>query len=226
MKITWIGQAGLMFETDGKVILVDPYLSDSVGRANPLSKRRVPVKEELLNIKPDIIVLTHDHLDHTDPETLAHYLKGENEVLVLAPASAWEKVRAEFGGRHNYVRFNRHTEWTEGNVKFSAVKAEHSDISAIGFILEAEGKRYYITGDTLYNNEIFDDLTGDIDCVFLPVNGRGNNMNMADAKRFCEKIGSKAVPMHCGLFDGIDMNEFEYENKIVPEFYEKIPLDE
>ncbi len=225
MKITWLGQAGLMFETKGKIILIDPYLSDSVGKVNPLNKRRVPVKEELLNIKPDIIVLTHDHLDHTDPETLMHYLNGENEVTVLAPSSAWQKVRTEFGGSHNYVQFNRHTEWTEDNIKFSAVKAEHSDASAIGVILKAEGKKYYITGDTLYNNEIFGDLPKDIECVFLPINGRGNNMNMADAERFCEKIGSKAVPMHCGLFDGIDMNEFGYENKIVPCFYAEIPIN-
>jgi hypothetical protein len=49
-------------------------------------------------------------------------------------------------------------------------------------------------------------------------------MNMTDAKRFCERIGAVAVPMHCGLFDEIDMNCFEYENKIVPEFYKEIKL--
>lgn len=30
MKIKWIGQAGLLIEADGKIILVDPYLSNSV----------------------------------------------------------------------------------------------------------------------------------------------------------------------------------------------------
>ena len=45
MKITWLGQAGLLFETDGKRILVDPYLSDSVRAINPKNYRRVPVDE-------------------------------------------------------------------------------------------------------------------------------------------------------------------------------------
>ncbi len=224
MKITWLGQAGLLFETEGKKIMVDPYLSDSVGKINPKNHRRVPVDPSLLALEPDIILLTHNHLDHTDPETLSHYLKGEKTVTVLASGNAWENVRQTFGGDHNYVQFNRHTRWTEGKIRFTAVKAEHSDTCAIGILLEAEGKTYYITGDTLYNEEIFSDLPEKIDCVFLPVNGKGNNMNFADGKDFCEKIGAKAVPLHCGLFDDIDLNTFPYENKSVPEFYKEILL--
>ncbi len=225
MKVTWLGQAGVMFETDNKIIMVDPYLSDSVEKAEPQNKRRVPVDESFLKIKPDIIVLTHNHLDHTDPDTLQHYITEKSAVLVLASSNAWQTVRSKFcEGKNTFVRFNRHTVWTEGNIKFTAVKAEHSDDAAIGCVIEAENKKYYVTGDTLYNEEIFTELPEDIDYVFLPVNGRGNNMNMTDAKDFCEQIGAVAVPMHCGLFDSLDLNDFQYENKIVPEFYKEIKL--
>ncbi len=228
MKIIWLGQAGLMMETGGKIILIDPYLSDSVAKINPLNYRRVPVEERFLHIKPDVIICTHNHLDHVDPETLKYYLAGEGSVMVLAPSAAWEEVR-KFGGKHNYLRFNRHTEITlpakegEDDIRFIAVKAEHSDPHPIGVIIEAEGKRYYVTGDTLYNTEIFDDIPKQIDVLFLPVNGVGNNMNMIDAKRFCERIKpGVAVPIHCGLFDDIDMNAFGYEPKIVPQIYQEI----
>ena len=224
MKVTWLGQAGLMFETNDKIIIVDPYLSDSVEKIEPQNKRRVPVDESFFDIKPDIVVLTHNHLDHTDPDTLKHYLGENSEILVLASGNAWQNVRKVFGGNNNYVMFNRHSEWTEGNIKFTAVKAEHSDEHAIGFIMEAEGKKYYVTGDTLYNKSIFSDLPEEIDYVFLPVNGRGNNMNMEDGKRFCQRIGAKAVPLHCGLFDDLDMNKFGYEIKVIPEFYKEIKL--
>lgn len=223
MKVTWLGQAGLLFETGGKKIIVDPYLSDSVEKIEPHNKRRVAVDEEFLKIKPDIILLTHNHLDHTDPETLKHYLNENSNVCVLASGNAWSNVR-KFGGKNNYVQFNRHTRWTEDGIKFTAVKAEHSDTQAIGIIIEAENKKYYITGDTLYNDEILQDLPVDIDYIFLPINGRGNNMNFCDAKAFCEKIGAKAIPFHCGLFDDLDMNDFEYDNKVVPEFYKEIEL--
>lgn len=225
MKVTWLGQAGLLFETEGKTIIVDPYLSDSVEKIEPQNKRRVPVDKSFLDIKPDIIVLTHNHLDHTDAETLKHYLTDNSNVLVLAPSNAWQAVRKNFNGvSNNFVMFNRHTVWTEENIRFVAVKAEHSDDAAIGFIMKSEGKKYYVTGDTLYNEEVFSDLPNDIDYVFLPVNGRGNNMNIADAKCFCERIGAKAIPMHCGLFDDLDMNKFGYANKVIPEFYKEIVL--
>ena len=223
MKITWLGQAGLMFETCGKTVFFDPYLSNSCFKKNPKTDRRVKVDERFFGIKPDIIVLTHSHLDHTDPETLGKFLTEDSEITVLASKNAWDIVRT-FGGNNNYVSFNRHTVWTEGDIRFTAVYAEHSDNHAIGVIMYAEGKTFYITGDTLYSTLIFDDLPSGIDAVFLPINGVGNNMNMTDATAFCEEIGTTAVPMHCGLFDDIDMNNWEYEDKIVPQFYQEIEL--
>ena len=107
MKVTWLGQAGLMFETGGKTVLVDPYLSDSVAKNMPHNTRRVPVQEEFLQVKPDIILLTHDHLDHTDPETLAHYLHADSSVLVLASFNAWQIVRKLGGLKNNYTMFDR-----------------------------------------------------------------------------------------------------------------------
>lgn len=224
MKITWLGQAGLLFETDGKRIIVDPYLSDSVEKIEPHNKRRVPVDKKYLSVAPDVILLTHNHLDHTDPETLRHYLKEDTEVLVLASYNAWQTARKLGGLKNNYVTFDRKTRWTEGNVVFEAVYAEHSDDHAVGILIHAEGKIWYITGDTLYNEKVFGDLPEKVDYVFLPVNGRGNNMNMVDAAAFCRRLGAVAIPLHCGLFDRLDLNRFPYEKKIVPEFYKEIML--
>lgn len=226
MKVTWLGQAGLLIEACGKTIIVDPYLSDSVEKIQPHNKRRVPVEEKWLSVQPDIIVLTHDHLDHTDPETLRHYLGEDTSVLVLASYNAWQTVRKLGGLQNNYVMFNRKTRWTEGMISFEAVYAEHSDDHAIGILISAEGKTWYITGDTLYNEKVFADLPKQIDYVFLPVNGRGNNMNMTDAAAFCRRLGAVAIPLHCGLFDDMDLCQFPYEKKIVPLFYKEIDLRE
>ena len=224
MKITWLGQGGLLFEKNGFKIMIDPYLSDSVAKVNPKNYRRVPVLESLFDIKPDIMIFTHNHLDHYDPETVPRFITADTNMTVLAPASVWNDVR-KIGGGNNYVQFNRHTRWTEQGITFTAVKAEHSDPTPIGVIIDDGEKKYYVTGDTLYNDEIFDDIPDDIYAVFLPVNGVGNNMNMQDAKSFLEKLAPKvAVPMHCGMFDEIDMNDFEYEHKVVPEIYKEIEV--
>lgn len=225
MKVTYLGQGGLLFDFDGTLVIVDPYLSNSVEKIQPENKRRVAVDESFLKLKPDIILLTHNHLDHTDPETLKHYLSKDSSVTVLASHNAWNTVRSTFGGiKNNYVSFNVGTVWTEKSIVFEAVYAEHSDEYAIGVLITYNDKTYYVTGDTLYNIKVFESITKKVDYVFLPVNGRGNNLNFVDGKNFCEKLGAVAVPIHCGLFDEIDLSDFPYENKVVPKFYKEIDL--
>ena len=223
MKITWIGQAGLLFDNGKVKIMLDPYLSNSVAKVNPLNDRRVPIDESLFEITPDVMIFTHDHLDHYDPETASRFLeKQEKTMTVLSPTSVWQKARQH--GTHNYVEFNRHTEWTEQGFRFSAVKAVHSDPYAIGVLIEdlEEGKVYYVTGDTLYSKDIVEDLPKNIDLVFLPVNGVGNNMNATDAVRFFRAVGAKrAVPYHVGMFDKLSPEIFGDEHRLILKFYEE-----
>ena len=222
MQITWLGQAGLLLEVNGCKIMIDPYLSDSVEKINPNNYRRVPVDKTLFDIEPDVMIFTHNHLDHYDPETAEHFLTKDHPVTVLAPRSVWDTVR-KLGGNNNYVLFNRHTTWTENGIRYTAVLAEHSDPTPIGIIVDDGEKKYYITGDTLYNTDIFEDIPDDIYAAFLPVNGVGNNMNMTDAAAFCQKIHPQiAVPLHFGMFDNLDVTGFDYPNTIVPQIYKTI----
>lgn len=228
MKCTWLGQAGLFFDFDGVKVIVDPYLSDSVAAVNPANKRRVAVDETFFCIKPDVLILTHDHLDHTDPETLDIILNKWTGICVLASQNAWKHVRA-YGKDHNYVMFDRGTYWTQGEIYFQAVHAQHSDDAAMGVLITYQNETYYVTGDTLYHDKVIEDVkkTGrSIEAAFLPVNGVGNNMNMADAARFAQAVcAKKVVPIHFGLFDDLKPEQdFCCENKIVPEIYKEIKL--
>ena len=226
MKITWLGQAGLLFDNGKVKIMVDPYLSNSVEKVEPLNYRRVPVKEEFLSVTPDVMIFTHDHLDHYDPETAPIFLeRKEKRMTVLSPSSVWQKARAFKA--HNNVQFNRGTSWTEYGFRFTAVKAEHSDPYAIGVLIKdiEEGKNYYVTGDTLYNSEIFADLPEDIEAVFLPINGVGNNMNMADAARFAKNTGAlNVVPIHFGMFDELSPEGLNLPNVVIPKIYQEIEI--
>ncbi len=224
MKVILLGQSGLLFDLDGVRVMVDPYLSNSVERLEPKNYRRQPIDESFFDIKPDILVLTHNHLDHTDPETLKKLFSRHNGICVLASGNAWQTVR-KFGGDNNYIMFNRGTVWTEKGIRFEAIHAEHSDDKAVGVIISYDGKNYYITGDTLYNKKVIKDINVPIDVVFLPINGVGNNMNMTDAAQFAREIKAKtAVPVHFGMFDSINAGKFNFKNKVIPEIYKEISV--
>ena len=208
-------------------IMVDPYLSDSVVKVNPKNYRRVPVDESIFDIAPDIMIVTHDHLDHLDPETLPRFLARGN-IKLLAPENAWQKARA-YGGDNNYIRMSEHCRWSEGRFRFVAVRAEHSDPTALGFVI-FDGKRsYYVSGDTLYSDKVVDSVRhvcpDGVDVAFVPINGVGNNMNMQDAAELCRAIGAKiAVPVHFGMFDNLDASKFPLDNAVIPELYKEIKL--
>lgn len=224
MTVFWLGQAGLLFEFNGVRVMVDPYLSNSVEKVEPKNYRRLPIDESYFDIKPDILILTHNHLDHTDPETLERMFSKHSDICILASYNAWQTAR-KFGGDNNYIMFNRGTVWTEKGIKFEAVYAEHSDDKAVGVIISYGGRNYYITGDTLYNKRVINDINIPVDVVFLPINGVGNNMNMTDAAHFAEEIKAKtAVPIHFGMFDSLNADDFNLKNRVIPEIYKEIKL--
>lgn len=224
MKTTFLGQAGLLFRENGTTVMIDPYLSDSVGRMDPNKKRNVPVDTRFFSLKPDVLVITHEHLDHYDPETVARYVTADSQVTVLSPFSVWQKIRA-IGGKNNYVLFDAGTMWSEHGFTFSAVPAVHSDPYAIGVVIDNGTHKYYVTGDTLYSHRIFAHVPPDVYALFLPINGAGNNMNRQDAARFAEKIRARVVvPMHFGLLDRLDAEDFSCDNKRILDVYKEEEL--
>ncbi len=224
MKITWLTQAGLLFENGNIKIMVDPYFSDSVGKLDPKKARRIPAELSYLDCEPDVVLITHDHLDHLDPETVeALIAKAKKPITFIAPGNAYMKL-VKYGGNHNYVMLNPHSVWSERGITFYAVHAEHSDRTAAGFILDDGEKTYYVSGDTLYNYDVIDEVLelveDGVDYAFIPINGKGNNMNAKDAADFAYEIDAKcAVPIHWGLFDSINPESFDYDNaKILEPF--------
>lgn len=218
MKVTWLTQAGLWFENGHVTVMVDPYFSDSVGEREPSKHRRIAADDRFLRT-PDVLLITHDHLDHMDPATLARVLDTDRRITVLASAGAYEHLLT-MGYAHRFVCMRPHSVWSEGGITFYAVKAEHSDPHAVGFILDDGNRTYYVTGDTLYNYDVLDDVLDlvedGVDYLFVPINGEGNNMNAADATDFAYEIEAKhAVPLHYGLFDDIDPQTFDFENALI-----------
>ncbi len=198
---SWIGQAGYLIEIDNTKIVIDPYLSNSVEACDNAYKRMQPIDESFITIEPDVVICTHDHLDHTDPDTLKPMLNMEKKAHILAPRNSYKLISEFAPVQHNMVLFSPGTSVTLNSVLFKAVKAEHTDEHAVGIVIEHEGFRIYVTGDTLYNDAVIKSVPKDIDMMFVCINGVGDNMNIDDAVRFSKEINAKVtIPMHYGMF--------------------------
>ena len=176
-----------------------------------------------------MILITHDHVDHLDLVTLRRFLDtAENPILVLSGESSYKKL-SELGGGHNYVLLSPHSVWSYEGVTFYSVHAEHTDRTAVGFIIDDGKETFYVSGDTLYNYDVIDDVLDlapdGVDFAFLPINGVGNNMNARDAADFAYEIGAKcAIPVHYGLVDDITPDEFDFDDRIILEPYKETTL--
>ena len=75
LAAVWLGHAGVLLAIDGRLVLVDPVLSDRIGvRLGPMviGKGRLapaPVAPDEIP-RPDLLLLTHAHFDHLDRPTL------------------------------------------------------------------------------------------------------------------------------------------------------------
>lgn len=221
MKVVRLGQAGLLFDDGTAKILIDPWFTDSAFEASGVHRKK-EAPAWVWDIKPDIILITHCHIDHYDPETFEHYVNQNTAVTVLSPRSVWEKARLT-GGGNNFVLVSPGVVWTQKGVTVVTEYAKHSDDYAVGYTVTMDGKRLYVTGDTLYDLRL--SATGPVDYVFLPVNGRGNNMNAADAAKLAKDVGAKhAVPVHYGMLDDVSPDIFEYDGKTVFEDFKEYDI--
>ena len=77
---TWLGQAGFLLRAEGTTVLVDAFLSAYPGRRLP-----PPVDPSTLT-DVDLLLCTHEHLDHLDAPTVAAVAAASPAAQVVVPA--------------------------------------------------------------------------------------------------------------------------------------------
>jgi L-ascorbate metabolism protein UlaG (beta-lactamase superfamily) len=84
LRVTWTGHSSVLIEIDGRRILIDPVWSDRIG---PLIGRKrfhkPPIQIDSLPML-DAVLISHDHYDHLDKETiLALAKRGAKFIMPL-----------------------------------------------------------------------------------------------------------------------------------------------
>jgi L-ascorbate metabolism protein UlaG (beta-lactamase superfamily) len=156
LKITFVGHGTLMLASGGKVIHVDPVSREADYGTMP---------------KGDIVLVTHEHGDHLDPEAVAMAC-GEGTQVVLTEKCA-SPVPDAIVMRNGDVR-------TLAGLRIEAVPAYnivqkrnsgqpfHPRGDGNGYVITFGDKRVYVAGDTENTPEM--KALSDIDVAFLPMN--------------------------------------------------------
>ncbi len=188
VRVRWFGHAAFEFDFDGKVVLIDPFLT-----GNP----RAPIRADDIT-KADVVCVTHDHHDHLGDaieickRTGAAFV-GIYEVGVFAESQGVkEAVGMNIGGTVN-IR----------GIDVTMVQAFHSAERGFpaGFVVGLPDFKIYHAGDT----GLFRDmkLIGDLyrpAVACLPIGGY-YTMGPVEAAMAAELINPrKVIPMHYKTF--------------------------
>ena len=158
VTITPIKHASLEINYDGCIIQVDPVVEAA------------PPKTDYSQwAKADFILITHEHYDHLDAKAVADLRKASTIIVTNANSA---KILGE-----GKVMANGDSLRLADDLMLYAVPAYnitpghtqfHPKHRDNGFILEADGLRLYIAGDTEDIEEMVE--VKDIDVAFLPCN--------------------------------------------------------
>ncbi len=211
--LVWLGQSSVALRLGGATVLVDPFLS-------PHPERLVPppfAAEKARGV--DLVLITHDHLDHLDDVALPAITSASPTATVVAPEEVVERV-VGLGVERARVRGLAHEGRTEiGAVTVDAVPACHGAGMAdayrlgpfLGYVISAGGARVYHAGDTVAFDGLVERLRElRVHLALLPINGRDDereaqgivgNLDAREAAQLAHDIDADAaVPLHWDMF--------------------------
>lgn len=198
VRVTYVGHATVLLETDGLRWLTDPFLRDRLG---PL-RRHGPSPDPNAIGPLDLVLVSHAHPDHFDPRSLGR-LQGDPLVIVppgLGPATqrTGRRVRSLAVGTSCVVG-----DWTVTAVPARHLRWPlHARVQAIGYVVEGPAAIYF-AGDTGTFPGMAA-LAGRADLALLPVGRWGphrspGHLDPTSAAKAAATIGAQvAVPIHWG----------------------------
>ena len=223
VAIFWLGQNSFIFKTSsGMLIALDLYLSRIPSR-EPHIHPTPPMKPE--EVKVDYVFCTHDHWDHTDPDTL--------------PAVAIASPKAVFlGSKESYDHFlkmgidQRRSRMLEPGISnsfndfkvttFLSIPPSEETTTHLGYLFDFDGLKIYNMGDSspevAANPEpILNPVAeGRPDIAIFPIVGDYKERRPEDAFAFTKIVKPKfVIPCHYDCFENRTINPSRFTDLFV-----------
>ncbi|MGB9836975.1 MAG: MBL fold metallo-hydrolase [Candidatus Saccharicenans sp.] len=156
LKITFLGHASLMFTYNNLVVHVDPVSSEADYRTLP---------------KADLVLITHEHFDHCDPDAIK--LIRKESTVIVGSASCSSKVPGlkALKNSEKYSVLGLEIEAVPAyNLQHKRPDGQpfHPKGVGNGYVITFGDKRVYVAGDTENIPEMKN--LRNIDIAFLPMN--------------------------------------------------------
>lgn len=162
-SITWLGHATFIIRLNGMTILTDPFLTEY---ASPLwefgPRRYVQPGISLDNLPPiDMVVVSHNHLDHLDAETVES-LQGKEKIHVFIPLGL--KPFFKDRGYTNIEELDWNESSSYGGIELTALPAVHFSGRGLNdknktlwcsWSISSQSGKVFFSGDTAYSPAIF-----------------------------------------------------------------------
>jgi len=214
LALFYLAQAGFYFKTStGTTVCVDPYLSNCCERLFGF-KRMIPNVLPIDEFNVDLLVATHSHADHLDPDLLDHVSK-KLQVSFIGAADCREVYEKSGIPQDRFTILSEGQSTTAKRIKFRAIYADHGELAlqAGGFLMNIDGISVYDTGDTAFVPEKILASLGEteVDIMIVPINPAFGNPGAKGACELAKIIKPKIViGSHFGMFNehGGDPEEF------------------
>ncbi len=226
ITLAWIGHSTILINFFGKWILTDPVLFERVGiyllgtsygptRITPpaLSPEEIP--------QPDIILLSHAHMDHMDYPSLKYLAKKYPNKIDVITAYLTKDVIKDLPWKSINV-----LDWNEEiilrDIRFKALEVKHfgwrfpwekdrsrgyfkDGRSYNAYIIEFKGKKILFGGDTAFTNKLSNIGENKIDIAIMPIGAynpwRRNHCNPEEALKMATELNAKYfIPIHTKTF--------------------------
>lgn len=209
LALWFLGQNGWLIKSPAGIVLaVDPYLSNSChpSRRGLDVDRRVPILQAPEELDADLLLCTHSHRDHADPETLCSCARSGRIKGYVGPGDT-QAVFAAAGIAPSDRRLSwPNQEFGIGDLSITgtfALPTDAGDLTHMGYAIRVEnGPSLWITGDTAWC-----DLLAEAgakhrpDAICLPINGGYANLSHWEAAELVRRVGpAQAIPCHWDMF--------------------------
>jgi L-ascorbate 6-phosphate lactonase len=219
VAIWWLGQNGFIFKTaEGTLLSTDLYLTNSCHEAGDSSinvDRQVPILISPEDLNVDLYACTHNHPDHTDPQTIER-LRHKDTTQFIGPHPTCEVYRAQGVETGRIV-----PAWPSCQLEFRdvaihgtfALPTDATDLNHMGYVFQfgSRGPRLYMTGDTDYTELLASAASHNPDLMITCINGGFNNLSHYEAAQLAAQIRPKAaIPCHYDMFpdNAVDPGQF------------------